>query len=149
MLPHPQPQLSDLVPSSHDAHAKLKADLVAASKSYATTPLPCSVLSKAHFDALQALYKNTDVVICPPDKGNAVVLIDRSSYNEKMHHIFSDETKFSLDKKQKDRTLDLEKQVSSRLSDLVKKSALCEKTAAKLTPRGSSLPRLYGLPKTH
>ena len=142
-------QLSDLVPISHDAQAKLKADIVATSKSYGNTSLPKSVLSKDHFDALKSLHKNTNIVICPPDKGNAVVVIDRSSYNEKMMHILSDKTKFSLDKKQSDCTLDLEKQVSTRLTALVKNGALTEKAAAKLMPRGSCLPRLYGLPKMH
>ena len=136
-------QLSDLVPSSHDALTKLKADLVTTFKSYATTPLPRRVLNKDHLDALKSLHKNTNLVICPPDKGNAVVLLDRPSYNEKMYDILGDKTKFSLDKKQKDRTLDLEKQVSSRLTTLVRNGSMSEKTAAKLMPRGSCLPRLY------
>ena len=82
-------------------------------------------------------------------KATQLFLLTARLTMKKMQQILSDETKFSMDKKQKDCTLDLEKQVSSHLSDLVKKGALRKKTAAKLTPRGSSLPRLYGLPTTH
>lgn len=88
-------------------------------------------------------------MICPPDKGNAVVLLDRCDYVRKMLHILNDSSKFSSDPSDKDRTAHLEKEVSSQLNALVSKGFISAETARNLTPRGSSIPRLYGLPKTH
>ena len=44
---------------------------------------------------IKSLAENKDLIICKPDKGNGVVLLNKTSYVEKMKEILSDGTKFS------------------------------------------------------
>ena len=74
--------------------------------------------------ALKDLRSNPEIVICPPDKGNAVVLLDRSDYVHKMLHILNDPFKFFTDPSDKDRSADLEKELSSQLNAPVSKGAI-------------------------
>ena len=43
---------------------------------------------------LQNLKKNRDIVITKPDKGNAVVILDRKVYNNGIEEIISETSKF-------------------------------------------------------
>ena len=52
-----------------------------------------SHLKKHHI--LQSLKRNNTIVILKPDKSNAVVILDRSIYNEQIYIILRDETKCS------------------------------------------------------
>jgi hypothetical protein len=128
---------------------KFKADLVSLSKSFSQKFRHESPLTKCHSEALSSLRSNDDLVICRPDKGNAIVLLDRCDYVQKMSLVLADSTKFERDEFQIDLTHKIEKQVSSSVSRLAQQHVISRATAKSLTPSGSCIPKLYGLPKTH
>ena len=47
-----------------------------------------------HPKTLKFSCKNTSIIICKPDKGNGVVVLDRKNYIKKMSTILKDKTKF-------------------------------------------------------
>ena len=102
---------------------------------------------------LDKLKKNKNIVILKPDKGNAVVVLDRSVYVEQMRLLISDASKFK--KLKSDPTMTRENKTQTMLRKL-KKSGLfgtedfdIDKNYSKAYPRGSRPARLYGLPKLH
>ena len=66
-----------------------------------------------------------------------------------MEDILSDKTRFLCDDKGKDMTLKTEKQVLKALYQLLNDGIIDRTLHASLRPRGSNLPRMYGLPKVH
>ena len=54
-----------------------------------------SSLSEMQRNALQSLRDDSSIVISKPDKGNGVVIMNKSDYQAKMLHILDDKTKFS------------------------------------------------------
>lgn len=68
---------------------------------------------------------------------------------EKMNFILSDKTKFQSIPQEKDRTIKLEQELSSSLRILKDEKFISPDVYEKLRPSGSSIPRLYGLPKVH
>ncbi|KAG7171612.1 hypothetical protein Hamer_G014750 [Homarus americanus] len=52
-------------------------------------------LSKEEFLALKNLASNDNIIITKPDKGNGVVILNKTSYVEKMMNILNDRTKFA------------------------------------------------------
>ena len=142
-------QLRTLQSAEDTSVTKFKADLVSLSKSFSHKSRHNCPLSKCHTEALSSLRAKDDLIICPPDKGNAVVLLDKSDYVQKMNAILSDTTKFERDEFQVDLTHKIEKQVSSSVSRLAQQHIISRATAKSLTPSGSCIPKLYGLPKTH
>ena len=54
------------------------------------------ILSEAELDALKNLSNKAAMVSCKPDKRNGVVLLDKSTYQQKMEHILKDKSKFKL-----------------------------------------------------
>ena len=55
-----------------------------------------SLVSKTDIRQLKELASNKEVIVCKPDKGRGIVLLDRSTYINKITEIISDETKFEL-----------------------------------------------------
>ena len=53
-------------------------------------------MSKTDIRQLKELTSNKEVIVCKPDKGRGVVLLDRSTYINKITEIISDATKFEL-----------------------------------------------------
>ena len=102
------------------------------------------------------LRKNSDIIITKPDKGNGVVLLDKSDYISLLK-------KASVDDSSKFREIDRNEprrigRPSKHYHPLLKKendlctlldSTLPKKLSKELSPRGSRLAHLYGLPKTH
>jgi hypothetical protein len=66
-----------------------------------------------------------------------------------METILCDKHKFQLDDFQTDLTQKIEKQVKSEVTQLRRQHIINESTAKSLTPTGTCIPRLYGLPKVH
>ena len=102
---------------------------------------------------LDKLKKNNNIVILKPDKGNAVVILDRSVYIEQMKKLISDVSKFK--KLKNDPTMTRQTNTQGLLRNL-KKSGLfgtddsdIAKNYKKVYPRGVQPARLYGLPKLH
>ena len=53
-------------------------------------------MSKTDIRQLKELASNKEVIVCKPDKGRGVVLLDRSTYINKITEIISDASKFEL-----------------------------------------------------
>ena len=140
-------QLSTLNPSDSDSVTKLKADLVSISKEFHKWK-PSSNLPRTHLEALRNLKKNKDIVICKPDKGNAVVILNTCDYVQKVNDILSCD-KFSVDQNNKDITSKLEKDVVKMLQSLRNKCLIDDSMFRKLKPIGCGIPKMYGLPKIH
>ena len=96
---------------------------------------------------LKRLQKNKDIVITRPDKGNGVVILNKSDYLKMMYSIVNDTTKFQ--KLSSDMTLLREGQLQRFLLTLKKKGFFSDTDYVKVYPVGSSVARIYGLPKTH
>ena len=85
-----------------------------------------------------------------PDKGNAVVIVNRNEYVEKVEQILNDSTKFQkLTSDPLKDTLKREKQLRSFLLDLKKQDTINDALYERLAPTGSKPGILYGLPKVH
>ena len=62
--------------------------------SYDSHQLPLNI-SKAELSALHSLCRNKDPIICRPDKGNGVVILNCHDYNCKANSILEGTAKFS------------------------------------------------------
>ena len=143
-------QLSDLTPSSHSKVEHFKTTLVNSCYQYLNHKLNVSqIITKDHKEALDNLRKNQDILICKPDKGTGIVLLDKDDYVTKMNTILNDETKFRKMPNEKDRTPTIEKSLSKVLSRIKQNGFIDSTTFERVRPTGTSIPRLYGLPKVH
>jgi hypothetical protein len=111
---------------------------------------PQSCFSKQEFKTLKDLQKDDTIVIIKPDKGNGIVVLDRTDYISKMHDILSDENKFvpMIDDPVKT-TIKREDKVQTFLKRLKNNGVISEEIYKKLVPTGSRPGILYGLPKIH
>ena len=93
------------------------------------------------------------MIIQKSDKGNSIVLIDKSDYLDKMYNILSDFKKFVkssvVDEKHLNFIIGIEKKLTNLLKELKASETISENDYKKLKPRGSSFGVLYGLCKTH
>jgi len=120
-------------------------------------------LTSEEREALVKLSKNKDIIISKADKGNAVVIQNKSDYSSKVTSILNTGGKFSLLLKG-DPTQLREKRLQNELRDLwkakngprpkvgevpSKKQVLDWKVYDRLLPCGSKAGVLYGLPKVH
>ena len=112
---------------------------------------PTPNIRKSVLQALKGLANNKDLVITKPDKGNGVVLMDRTDYVSKIMGILSDPTKFQanpmLDLYKP--TLNLENEVTALLKELLNKNIINIRQYTAVRPSGSRPCLLYGLPKIH
>ncbi|KAF6773936.1 hypothetical protein AHF37_06135 [Paragonimus kellicotti] len=106
----------------------------------------CSITAR-HIRALQEL-RSKNVVILKPDKSSGAVVMDKTSYVEKMLSILNDRQKFQLLDKEENICL-IEERICHQLEVILKHGWIDEKTYKYLKPGGCSSPQLYGLPKTH
>ena len=90
-------------------------------------------------------------MICRPDKGRGVVLLNKTDYVSKMCDILQDDTKFSklvFDDIYKLKTKVADK-VTRFINNLKSLGAVNEKKASHLKPTGSNPAVMYGFPKVH
>ena len=110
-------------------------------------------ISMPEYEALKKLSACKDIVIHKSDKGNSVVIVNRSDYLNRLQEMVNDTSKFeelnvkpgkdyNFMKKEKSEVDDL-------LSELVDKRSISEAIREKLSPNGPNPARLYGLPKIH
>ena len=106
-----------------------------------------SNLSKEEHIAFKGLLKNPNIVISKPDKGNGIVILNRTDYINKLETITNDSTKFTqlID----DPTDRRESRLQNFLYRLHKKGQLDDATYKQIRPTGSNPSKLYGLPKIH
>ncbi|XP_068735304.1 uncharacterized protein [Montipora capricornis] len=96
---------------------------------------------------LKSLKRNKNIVILKPDKGNGVVILDRTVYDSSILNIISDSSKFK--KLKDDATLLREGQLQRFLRNLKKNDEIENTIYDKTYPSGSQPARIYGLPKMH
>ena len=143
-------QLTNLQASSTDYESWFETKCVDLANQYITTPPKhCNVLTHEHQNALKELMINNQIVILRPDKGSGVVILNKSDYITKMKDILSDKTRFLCDEKGKGMTLKTKNQVLKALIQLLSDGIIDRTLHTSLRPRGSNLPRMYGLPKVH
>ena len=54
-----------------------------------------SVIKPRDISILKAFSKNSNIMVCKPDKGRGVVVVDKVNYLESMNSIISDNLRFS------------------------------------------------------
>ena len=109
------------------------------------------LFNRNEISILKNLSQDKSIVICRPDKGRGVVILNKRDYISKMNNILSDTTKFKLIDSD-DRvlhTLRQEDRTNRVLSKLKKDGALSESQYSNLSISGSSPGIMYGLPKVH
>ena len=104
-------------------------------------------LSKEEFQAFQRLKKRDDIVFCKPDKGNGVVILNKTDYNRKIQALINDKSKFKQLKE--DPTEKRELCLQKYLRYLKNLGAFSEEVLNQIRPCGSNPSRIYGLPKLH
>ena len=72
---------------------KLKADLSHLAQTYVSSLRPSQKDIKTH-KTLDQLHRNKEIVLLKPDKGNGLVVLNRSDYNKGILDIVSDSNKF-------------------------------------------------------
>ncbi|OON23920.1 hypothetical protein X801_00167, partial [Opisthorchis viverrini] len=64
---------------------------------------PQYLITKKHKDSLRELRARDDLIISRPDKGNGIVVMNKTDYIRKMTDILADTTKFSQTANDKDK----------------------------------------------
>ncbi|CAH8837417.1 unnamed protein product [Trichobilharzia szidati] len=142
-------QISDLTPSSKDNLDWFKVKLVDISHQFLNARIhQKNGLSKEHHAALKELIEKDNLIILKPDKGEGVVIMNKSDYQNKMNDILKDQSKFLVDNAT-DNVLLVEKQINRQLQILLMHGFIDEKLYKQLKAIGSHTPQLYGLPKIH
>lgn len=104
-------------------------------------------------EALKTLRSDKAIIIQKSDKGNSVVLINKTTYIQRMEELLSDTSKFSKVKvapgKEYNHIWNQELRVRNALQKLVNSGAISKDVYDKLAPTGSSPGVMYGLSKVH
>ena len=102
------------------------------------------------FNILKKLSKNKSLVICRPDKGKGIVLLNRTDYIQKMEDVLSDDSKFTfVGSPNFSNIFKMEDKINRTLKQFKDKSMISDETYNTLYSSGSSYSILYGLPKVH
>ena len=107
------------------------------------------LLTNDHLVELKDLQYNDDVLISRQDKVAGIVLMNKIDYIDKMNALLSDTTKFKKMDTEKDKTVQIEKSLSRLIRQLKQKQLIDSTEFEQIRPTGTSIPRLYGLPKVH
>ena len=109
------------------------------------------LFSKSDIKVLKDLAKDQDIIICKPDKGRGIVILNKNDYKEKMQAILSDSSKFVEVKDVTPiiSTLRAEGRLNATVNKLKNNSVIDQTLASKLTTSGSFPGVMYGLPKVH
>ena len=104
-------------------------------------------LSTPEMKALLSIRQNKSLIICKPDKGNGVVLMNKTDHVQKMNAIFLDAKRFTLVKSDKN-VRNLEK-FQHCLNRLKRGKDLDEGICERIRQFALVTPTLYDLPKNH
>ena len=104
-------------------------------------------LSTSEMKALLSIRQNKSLIICKPDKGNGVVLMNKTDYVQKINAIFLDTKRFTLVKSDKN-VRNLEK-FQHCLNRLKRGKHLDEGICERIRRFAAVTSTLYGLPKNH
>ena len=125
---------------------RIKATSSQLAHSYIASHRP-SQSDRKEWKILKSLRRNKNIVILKPDKGNGVVVLDRTTYDDSIINLISDSSKFS--KLNCDPTLSREGKLQRFLRKLKKNGEIDDTTYKDIYPTGSQPARIYGLPKMH
>ena len=143
-------QTKDLLPSADSEADHFKSTVLDCCQQYLlANSSPQGLLTKQHIHSIKQLRNNKDLIISKPDKGAGIVLMDKSDYITKMNNLLNDPTKFSLNNNEKDKTDTIESDLCELLKKMKDNSIISTDLYERLKPTGSTIPRLYGLPKIH
>ena len=111
----------------------------------------CPIFKKDDVQVLINLGKNRNIIISKPDKGNGVVIQNRTDYVQKMMVVLSDSTKFKKVPHTDPfhQNLLIEDKINRFLSNLKKEGIISESEYTECYASGRSPGTLYGLPKIH
>ena len=127
-----------------DAIAELRSRVTGALKS---AKPPRSNITKAERSALFELKKDQNITILPADKGRATVILDATTYDDKINALLNDgKTYLKLDK---DPTKNYQNKLIKLLKEFKSEGNLSEAKYSKLYPSACCVPQFYGLPKVH
>ena len=99
---------------------------------------------------LQNLRKDKNIVIMKPDKGNGIVIFDKSDYTTKMKEVISDTSKFKIINEDWFKViLRHEDKINRFLAKLLKEGHIDHAVYDHLRFSSSSPGVMYGLPKIH
>ena len=120
---------------------------------YSYDPKVDQNLSEKEYNALKSLLRNDAIIIQKSDKGNSVVILNKSDYQERMNELLNDESKFKKLKVKEGHDynyiINQELRISKILRELVEKGSLSKDLYEKLNPTGSQPSIMYGLSKVH
>ena len=130
-----------------------KTGLAALAEEYASSKVDRTgfPLNVQHLKTIKNLKRQKDSIISRPDKGEGVVLMDRTEYEDKMMKILSQDNKFQCigDMDQHDRTLQHERSLQAFLLRARRAEHISKAEYDRARPVGSSCPILYGVSKIH
>ena len=110
-------------------------------------------LPDGQVEALKSLLADDNIIIQKSDKGNSVVILNKSDYVTRMHELLADTSKFQkLDiQGENDYNYIINQQIhiTTVLGDLKKKGAMTHSRYEELRPVGTQPSVLYGLGKVH
>ena len=96
------------------------------------------------------LAENKDLIICKPDKGNGIVLLNKNNYVEKMQEILADGTKFSpMSNDAYSYILKHEDKINRVLRKFKGSGVIDDSIFNSIYCSGSKPGVMYGLPKVH
>lgn len=109
-----------------------------------------TTLTKEEHCALKSLKNDDSIIITRPDKGNGVVLLDKSDYIQKVHDILNDKSKFTrISECVFSKLIHTEDKINNFLRKLKRDQIIDDPTYSHLFVSGSQPGVLYGLPKVH
>ena len=102
---------------------------------------------------MKTLSKNNDLIIQISERGNSIIVLNKTNYLDKIYNILSDSKKFGkssvLDDKHFNFNIGIEKKLTNLLKELKSSETISEIDYQNLKPRDSSFGVVYGLCKTH
>ena len=132
---------------SEERKAPLKGELAHLAHTYYSRYHPSETTIRKH-NILKKLKQNTDIIICRPDKGSGVVILDRTFYISSVKKLLNDEKE--IKKLSADPTHLREGHLERYLRQLnISKNFSDKKTYDEIFHSGSQYARMYGLPKLH
>ena len=103
-------------------------------------------LTKAQNLAIRELKKDRDHIVPTPDKGMAIVIMDRQDYISKANNLLSQNTCRSI---QWDPTNTIKNKLINILKRVKSQTGLNNQMYKAMYPTGCVPPKFYGLPKIH
>ena len=114
---------------------------------------PPSNLSKEEFQSLLFLKNKNDLIFQKADKGNTIVVLEKSAYNKSVELLLQNPAKFQKLNIQTEKELNflinLESKLKTTYLTMLKNKTIDEVTYNKICPVGSKPGVLYGLAKVH